>query len=439
MNKGKSSNVDKNSSGSKKTCALVFTDNYPFGTGEEFFEQEISYWSRQFTQIIIVPMRIRAGDAAQTRVLPDNAIVRTMPSSTSGDWRLWAVRWAPQILLGKQRIVRQNPLTDPVKFAVDVRFAAITYETYARVIEALNGIDFKQFDSVLVYSYWFFTGVAVARLLKGGLLQGIPTKIIARAHAYDVDEADSPRGYIGSRPFLLESVDEVYPISDYAAQFLNNYDPTKGKVSVRRLGVPKAVRTSRSRGETLRLVSCSHMADYKRVDLIADAVAVLQQRGIAVKWTHIGESDQSRLERMKQHIQRHLPDPDAVELLGHMSNEAVREMYAQNDYAVFLNCSSGEGVPVSVMEAQAAGLPVIATDAGGTAEIVLDQVNGIVIPVQTTPTAVADAVEQVRNLPDEVYQQWSQKAVEGWSTRSHADGQYRDFAEHLAQMSYRQN
>ena len=73
----------------------------------------------------------------------------------------------------------------------------------------------------------------------------------------------------------------------------------------------------------------------------------------------------------------------------------VREYYATQDYSCFLNVSDGEGVPVSVMEAQAAGLPIVATTTGGTGEIVLDGVNGRLIPVNTTAAEIADAIESI--------------------------------------------
>ena len=48
---------------------------------------------------------------------------------------------------------------------------------------------------------------------------------------------------------------------------------------------------------------------------------------------------------------------------------------------VFVMASSAEGLPRAIMEAMAAGLPVVATDAGGTREAVEDGVTGMVVPV----------------------------------------------------------
>jgi len=49
--------------------------------------------------------------------------------------------------------------------------------------------------------------------------------------------------------------------------------------------------------------------------------------------------------------------------------------------AVVIQSSDWEGLPNAVMEAMAAGVPVVATAAGGTAELIEDGVNGFLLPV----------------------------------------------------------
>jgi glycosyltransferase involved in cell wall biosynthesis len=49
-------------------------------------------------------------------------------------------------------------------------------------------------------------------------------------------------------------------------------------------------------------------------------------------------------------------------------------------FDVYVNCSNYEGVSLTILEAMAAGLPVVATRVGGNAEVVLDGETGIVVP-----------------------------------------------------------
>jgi glycosyltransferase involved in cell wall biosynthesis len=65
-----------------------------------------------------------------------------------------------------------------------------------------------------------------------------------------------------------------------------------------------------------------------------------------------------------------------VRLAGERSD--VPELLAESD--VFVLSSRSEGLPVSVLEAMAAELPVVATDVGGLAELVVDGETGILVP-----------------------------------------------------------
>ena len=68
---------------------------------------------------------------------------------------------------------------------------------------------------------------------------------------------------------------------------------------------------------------------------------------------------------------------DRITFLGNVPD--ARQIYAGFD--ILASASDAEGLPNAVLEAAAAGLPVVATDAGGTREIVADGVSGLLVPI----------------------------------------------------------
>jgi glycosyltransferase involved in cell wall biosynthesis len=75
----------------------------------------------------------------------------------------------------------------------------------------------------------------------------------------------------------------------------------------------------------------------------------------------------------------------------HLIGETAGPMPLLAGADLFLSASWAESFPLNVLEAMAAGLPVVATDVGGTAEAVVDGVTGLVIPARD-PAALAAAL-----------------------------------------------
>jgi glycosyltransferase involved in cell wall biosynthesis len=84
-----------------------------------------------------------------------------------------------------------------------------------------------------------------------------------------------------------------------------------------------------------------------------------------------------------------------VKIVGHVSD--VHEYLGSSD--MLLHTAANEGTPLAIVEAMSAGIPVVATNAGATAELVLNGVTGLLVPVDSH-AGVAGALVTLASNPE---------------------------------------
>lgn len=92
---------------------------------------------------------------------------------------------------------------------------------------------------------------------------------------------------------------------------------------------------------------------------------------------------------------------DRTLFMGHVPRNAVQAYLAAAD--LFVLNSSYEGLPHVVLEAMRAGVPVVATAAGGTSEVVSDGQTGLLVP-PGDPEALRGAIREILNRPERARQ-----------------------------------
>jgi glycosyltransferase involved in cell wall biosynthesis len=88
---------------------------------------------------------------------------------------------------------------------------------------------------------------------------------------------------------------------------------------------------------------------------------------------------------------------DSILFLGMRNQSEVVQILSASD--IFINPSYSEGLPTSVMEAASVGLPILATDVGGTREIIIDGELGFLVKEKDLESMQKKLVELISNEP----------------------------------------
>lgn len=123
------------------------------------------------------------------------------------------------------------------------------------------------------------------------------------------------------------------------------------------------------------LLYLGRLKRYKRVDLIIRAVALLRDRGVAVRLLIAGRGDAApELERLRDELNLE----ERVEMLGFVDEQHKLELF--RSAWVHVLTSPKEGWGISNLEAAACGTPTVASDAPGLRDSVVDGETGFLVP-----------------------------------------------------------
>ncbi|MBA3679576.1 MAG: glycosyltransferase [Bacteroidetes bacterium] len=209
------------------------------------------------------------------------------------------------------------------------------------------------------YCYWFKQWAAALSIIS---TREPKLKFVSRVHGGDYDEGQI-KTVLPFRYFQLAQVTHIFPVSEYGKTYLvSRFNTNPSKITIARLGLALNSKTWLVEPTLLHIVSCSSVIPLKRVHLIAE---ILKHVKIPCRWTHFG--DGPLLKEIK-HAGSSLQH--TVDLKGHIPNKEFIAYLNIHPISCFINVSESEGIPVSMMEAIACGIPLIGTNVGGVSEIV---------------------------------------------------------------------
>ena len=409
-----------------KKCLIMITSSYPFLTGEPFIEAEMPYLQSEFDKIITLAIDVGKG-APMNRAIPENADCFNIAVKSK------IVSRTESKIIGALNYVKGSDFSDCDDEADSFKrkmfleyFCARAKTEFKLCMNILKKYDFSLYDSVTVYSYWFFVAAMIGTMIRDEVKKNCRNvRLISRAHGYDVYESVNSLDYLPMRAYLLNKFDAVYPCSVNGEEHIRKRYPVfADKVTHSYLGTSDFGLGEASKNG-LHIVSCSRAVSLKRIEKIIGALSFLENSGINnLRWTHIG--DGPLLDEMKKLADEKLDFMD-FEFKGNLVNSDVLRFYKKNPVDLFINVSNTEGLPVSIMEAISFGIPVLATDVGGVSEIVKNNFNGMLLDVDCDNRDIAAAIKNYYFSDENEKKSKRNNARLYWEQNFNAEKNYSEF------------
>ncbi|MDE2225148.1 MAG: glycosyltransferase family 4 protein [Xanthomonadaceae bacterium] len=158
---------------------------------------------------------------------------------------------------------------------------------------------------------------------------------------------------------------------------------------------PRTTRRSTA-GGPVRILLAARLLWEKGIAEYAQAARSLRAQGRDVRFLLAGTPDPGNPAAVPEATLRGWVEEGVLEWLGHVGN--MRELYASVDIVV-LPSYYREGIPTSLTEGAACGLPLITTDMPGCREVVTDGEDGLLIQPRDAE-ALASAIARLLDSPE---------------------------------------
>ena len=313
--------------------------------------------------------------------------------------------WDRQIVERVQYLPEEKALVAEVDAAL--RKKAVSHEVretvqqwgrqsdFLRLYQAIY-IGMRLQEDGLRHLHAHFAGMAARTAYRINQFFGIPYSFTA--HANDIF---APRDFVVSLPKLIDSAAAIVTVSDYAAGDLKaRFPASAAKVHRVYNGVDFSRFHPPDPGSgTPAIVSIGRLIEKKGFADLISACALLTSRRRAFICEIVGEGP------LEEILRAQIASADVegcVRLVGPQTQTQIALRLAHATIFV-LPCTRDtdggmDNLPTVIMEAMAAGLPVISTPLGGIPEMVEHDVTGEMVP-ERDPAAVCGAIERLISDP----------------------------------------
>lgn len=265
-------------------------------------------------------------------------------------------------------------------------------------------IYFKKICKTKQYDAWHFHSVNYKTLLYIKPLKELGQKVVITFQGADIQkDKDIFYGYRFDSKYeallknTLKFTHKVYAISDDIIKELVFLDYPKSKI----VKIPNSIEVkkffkyedNRKDKEILKFITVARYYEKKKgLDLIEKISKILIEKNILFEWTLVGRDSSNLLKKdfiinNKKffNIENEINNFDEI----YFPHSKLIKMYKSHD--AYINLARIESFGITIIEAIAAGLPVISFNTKGANELVVDGENGILVN-KYEPKEMADII-----------------------------------------------
>jgi colanic acid/amylovoran biosynthesis glycosyltransferase len=363
----------------KPLRVAIFTGEFPV-LSETFVIRQISGLLDQGVDVTII-----AGQQGDYAVLHELFVRHCMAE------RVKYVRKSmggAEKLLSVCRFLLCSPLSRRGWLQLRSAFSAISKGNSPSIVDiaeryTLRGEDQHLGDYDAIIAHFGQNGVRTLRLREAGLISGPLATIF---HGFDMSNLLHLKKWRPSYSELFDKTEMLLPISDLWKCRLTGWGAPPEKIRVLRMGVDvnhfRVSESDRDVKMPLRVLSVARLTEKKGISYAVDGVRNAQA---SIHYKIIGAGP---LLGALEARSLNLPPGKTIEFLGKKAQKDVFSELENTD--VFLlpsvTASDGdmEGIPVSIMEAMAKGVVVLATRHSGVPELVEDGKTGFLVAERST-------------------------------------------------------
>ncbi len=411
---------------------ILATESFPYGKSEfTFILPELKRLCRRYEVIILShanPEQQRAGVFCK---VPEGVRVICLGRpqlSVFDKWRAFVLFLGDRDGRTEIREIRKGKTAVGKRLYQSVSFYAQALADQRKL--RLSGVLSTE-EKIIYYSFWYsYFCYSMAR--EQNRYPNI--SLVTRTHGIDLYHERIPGSRQPFRHQMERKLSAILCACAYGAGYYESRvkdERTKGDIlHVCKLGIERPGRQMPvSRREERELLSCSHMIPLKRIHLIIDGLAQIEE--LKIRWTHIG--DGGEMQQLRNYAEEKLGNKGNIQYTFAGFVEDVRAYYEHNQVDCFITTSATEGgCPVSIQEAMSYAVPVIGTAVGGITEMIAD--NGILLPEEPTSDMVAEAVRKIMTLEERELQEMKAASYRKWAAEFDADRSFERLDEILKKI-----